>query len=44
MMIQALSFERTGTAVESSSRLRWYEPVFASLALASMIYLLWTTE
>lgn len=44
MLIQTISFERTGTAVESSSRLRWYEPVFASLALASMIYLLWTTE
>lgn len=26
------------------SRMKWFEPVFASMALASIIYLLWTTK
>ncbi|MDZ4121015.1 MAG: hypothetical protein U1C33_01245 [Candidatus Cloacimonadaceae bacterium] len=27
-----------------SFRLRWFEPIFASAALGSLLYLLWTTE
>lgn len=34
----------SGSAETTFSRLKWFEPVFASLALASVIYLLWTTE
>ena len=33
-----------GSSETTFSRLKWFEPVFASLALASVIYLLWTTE
>ena len=33
-----------GSTQTQISRLRWFEPVFASLALGSIIYLLWTTE
>lgn len=33
-----------GSSETKISHLKWFEPVFASLALASIIHLLWTTE
>ncbi len=45
-MIRSLVFQRSSdrSAEFLSSRLRWFEPVVASLGLASMVFLLWTTE
>lgn len=44
--IRTLAYERRSNQVAEygSSRLRWFEPIMASLGLASMIFLLWTTE
>lgn len=45
-MIRSLAFERSSDRAGEylGNRLRWFEPVVASLGLASMIFLLWTTE
>ncbi|HOH47204.1 MAG TPA: hypothetical protein PLX59_05135 [Candidatus Cloacimonadota bacterium] len=45
-MIRSLVFQRSSdrTGELLGSRLRWFEPVVASLGLASIVYLLWTTQ
>ena len=44
--IDSLSREIQSSVVgdRGSTRLRWFEPILASLALASMVFLLWNTE